>query len=123
MQSKSTQPKQLTTARPKTTTQRTTQLLKQYKGATASGQDRENVSETSSATQRREERMKKFDIEFEANMRLEQAQSKRRKLELEMQMRELETKHQILEEERELERKIKRTVFQNDDVRSQSTGD
>ena len=33
-------------------------------GATASGQETENVSETSSAKQRREERMKKFDIEF-----------------------------------------------------------
>ena len=66
--------------------------------------------------------MKKFDIEFETNMRLEQAQSERRNLELEMQMKELETKHQILEEERELERKVKRTAFQNDDVRSQSTG-
>ena len=42
-------------------------------GATASGQETENVSETSSAKQRREERMKKFDIEFETKMRLEQA--------------------------------------------------
>ena len=40
-------------------------------GATASGQETENVSETSSAKQRREERMKKFDIEFETKMRLE----------------------------------------------------
>ena len=40
-------------------------------GATASGQETENVSETSSAKQRSEERMKKFDIEFETNMRLE----------------------------------------------------
>ena len=41
-------------------------------GATASGQETENVPETSSAKQRREERMKKFDIEFETKMRLEQ---------------------------------------------------
>ena len=34
-------------------------------GATASGQDTENFSETSSAEQRREERMKKLDIKFE----------------------------------------------------------
>ena len=34
-------------------------------GATASGQETENVSETSSAKQRREERIKKFDIEIE----------------------------------------------------------
>ena len=33
-------------------------------GATASDQDTENVSETSSAKQRREEKMKKFDIEL-----------------------------------------------------------
>ena len=90
-------------------------------GETASGQDTENVSETSSAKQRREERMKKFDIEFETKMRLEQARFERRKLELEMQMKELETKHQLLEEERELERKVKRTALENDDVRSQTT--
>ena len=91
-------------------------------GATASGQETENASETSSAKQRREERMKKFDIEFETKMRLEQARFERRKLELEMQMKELETKHQLLEEERELERKVKRTALENDDARSQSTG-
>ena len=92
------------------------------KGATASGQETENVSETSSAKQRREERMKKFDIEFENKMRLEQGRFERRRLELEMQMKELETKHQLLEEERELERKVKRTALENDDGRSQSTG-
>ena len=91
-------------------------------GATTSGQETENVSETSSAKQRREERMKKFDIEFETKMRLEQARFERRKLELEMQKKELETKHQLLEEERELERKVKRTALENDDARSQSTG-
>ena len=91
-------------------------------GATASGQETENVSETSSAKQRREERMKKFDIEFETKMRIEQARFERRRLELEMQMKELETKHQLLEEERELELKVKRTALENDDARSQSTG-
>ena len=88
-------------------------------GATASGQETENVSETSSAKQRREERMKKFDIEFETKMRLEQARFERRRLELEMP---LKTKHQLLEEERELERKVKRAALENDDARSQSTG-
>ena len=39
-------------------------------GATASGQETENVSETSSARQRREERMKKVDIEIETKMQL-----------------------------------------------------
>ena len=72
-------------------------------GATASGQETENVSETSSAKQRREERMRKFDIEIETKMRLEQARFEQRRLELEMQMKELETKHQPLEEGRELE--------------------
>ena len=100
-------------------------------GATASGQETENASETSSAKQRREERMKKFDIELETKkfdvetktkMRLEQARFERRRLELEMQMKELETKHQLLEEERELERKVKRTALENDDARYQSTG-
>ena len=51
-------------------------------GATASGQETENVSETFSAKQRREERIKKFDIEFKTKMRLEQARFERRKLEL-----------------------------------------
>ena len=91
-------------------------------GATASGQETENVSETSSAKQRREEWLKKFDIEFETNMQLEQARFERRRLELEMRMKQLETKHQLLEEERELERKVKRTALENDDARSQSTG-
>ena len=90
-------------------------------GATASGQETENVSETSSAKQRRVERMKKFDIEFETKMRLEQARFEGRRLELEMQMKELETKHQLLEEERELDRKVKRTAVENNDARSQST--
>ena len=91
-------------------------------GAPASGQETENVSETSSAKQRREDRMTKFDIEYETKMRLEQARFERRRLELEMQMKELETKHQLLEEERKLERKVNRTALENDDVRSQSTG-
>ena len=91
-------------------------------GATASGQETENVSQTSSAKQRREKRMKKFDIEIASKMRMEQARVERRKLELEMQMTELETKHQLLEGERELERKVKRTALENDDARSQSTG-
>ena len=85
-------------------------------GATATGQETENVSETSSAKQRREERMKKIHIEFKTKMQLEQA-----RLELEMQMKELETKHQLLEEERELERKVKRTALENDGTRSQTT--
>ena len=65
--------------------------------------------------------MKKFDIEFETKMRLEQARFERRKLEEEMQLKELEIKQQLLEEERELERKVRRTALENDDARSQST--
>ena len=90
-------------------------------GATASCQETENVPETSSAKQRCEERINSFNIDFKTKLRLEQAQFDRRKLELEMQMKELETKHQLLEEERDLERKVKRTALENSDVRSQST--
>ena len=90
-------------------------------GATSSGQETENFAETSSAKQKREERMKYFDIEVETKMRLEQARFERRKLELEMQMKELETEHQLLEEERQIERKVKRTALENDDALSQST--
>ena len=71
--------------------------------------------------QQSEERKEKFDIEFEIKMRLEQARFERRRLELEMQMKELETKHQVLEEERELERNVKRTALETDDARFQST--
>ena len=49
-------------------------------GTVANNQNTENISETSSAKQRREERMKKFDIEFETQLRLEQARFERRKL-------------------------------------------
>ena len=91
-------------------------------GATASDQETEIVSETSSAKQKREERMKKFDIEFKTKIRLEQARFERRRLKLEMQMKELETKQQILQEARELECKVKRTALENDDARSQSAG-
>ena len=48
-------------------------------GAAASGQDTENVSETSSAKQRSEEKIKNFDIEFKTKMRLEQARFEWRK--------------------------------------------
>ena len=65
--------------------------------------------------------MKKFDVEIETKMQLEQARFERRRLKLEMQMKELKTKHQLLEEKRELERKVKRTALENDDSRSQST--
>ena len=51
-------------------------------GARASGQETETVSETSSAKQKREERMKKFDVEFETKMRIEEARFERRMLEL-----------------------------------------
>ena len=60
-------------------------------------------------------------IEFETKMHLVQARFERKKLELKLQMKKLETKHQLLEEERELERKLKRAALGNDDFRSQST--
>ena len=86
-------------------------------GATASSHETENVSETSLVKQR----MKKFDIKFKTRMRQEHERFKQKRLELEMQTKELETKHQLLEEERELERKVKRTALENDDLRFQST--
>ena len=78
-------------------------------GAIASGYDTENVSETSSAKQRREEGMKNFDFEFKTKLRLKQARFERRKLELEMQTKKLKSMHQLLEKQRELERKVKRS--------------
>ena len=53
-------------------------------------------SAKSSAKRRREEKIKRFGIEFETKMQLEQAQFERRKLELEMQIKELESKPQLL---------------------------
>ena len=38
-----------------------------------------------------------------------------------MQMREFEDKHQLLDEERDQERKVKRAALENDEVRFQST--
>ena len=70
-------------------------------GERASGKDTENVSEIFSAKYKCEERMKIFEIEFETELLLEQESCERRKLELEMPMKELETRHQILEEQRE----------------------
>ena len=54
-----------------------TQMLQNV--TVANDQNTENISETSSATQRREERMKKFDIEFETQLRLKPAKFERRK--------------------------------------------
>ena len=90
-------------------------------GAKSRGQDTENVLETYSAMQRHEQRMKKIDKKLKTKMRLEQARFGWRNLELEMQMKKLEIKHQLIEGERELERKVKRTVLESEDVRSQST--
>ena len=69
----------------------------------------------------REKRMRKIDIEFKTMMRLEQARFERRNLELEMKMKEMDTKRELLEEEHELELKVKITALENDDVSSLST--
>ena len=79
------------------------------KEKTLSSQDTDNIFKKSSTKYGRDERMKKFYIEFEFKLRLEQELFERRKLELGMQMKELETKHHIFEEERELERKVETT--------------
>ena len=54
-------------------------------------------------------------------MRLKKAQFERKNLELEKQKKELETRHHLLEEEREPERKVKRRALHNGDFSSQST--
>ena len=56
--------------------------------------------------------MNQFDIEFETKLRLEQTCFERKKLELEMQMKRFEQEYQIMEEQRQVHRKVKRTVFE-----------
>ena len=56
-----------------------------------------NYSIHNTAKQRREERMKKFDIDFEKKLQLEKACLERRKLEPQKLMKEYEMKHQLLE--------------------------
>ena len=75
-----------------------------------------------STNKRREERMKKIDINF-ATKSCDYSRHAliEGKLELEMQMKELETKHHLLEEELELERIVRRTALENDDARPQTT--
>ena len=104
-----------------TITQRTTQLIKQYKKEQQQAAKIRRMFPKHRQQSKDEERMKKFNIQFETKMLLEQARFERRNLKLEMQMKELETKHHLLDEERELERKVKRTALENGDVRSQST--
>ena len=71
--------------------------------------------ETHSAERKSKERMGKIDIEFEAMLQLEQAQFAQRRLALEMPISKIETEHQLLEEKRELERKVKKTALENDE--------
>ena len=56
-------------------------------------------------------------------MQLVQAKYERTELELELKMKKLEAKHQLLEEEPELERKMNRAAIENDYVRSNSAHD
>ena len=122
VQSKATQPKQWRQqAKGTTTTQRTAQLLKQYK---VEQQQAAKIRRMFWKHLRQSKGAKKgwrnsISIS-KPKMILEQTRCERRKLELEIQMMEVETKHQPLEE-RELERKVKRTALENDDVRYQST--
>ena len=51
---------------------------------------------------KREKRMKKFDIEFETNLQLEQVHFEWRKTNLEAQMKKLAIKRHLREVEREL---------------------
>ena len=66
----------------KTTIQLTTRLLKQYRvDLHQEVKIRKSVSETSSAMQKREERMKKIVIKFETKLRLKTARFKKTKFE------------------------------------------
>ena len=82
-------------------------------------QDTENTSEASSVKRQVEERMKEFEIEFEAKLQIERAQFDRKRLEI--QRKELEMQHQFREKERDLERQLQKTALEKDDFRSQST--
>ena len=59
-----------------------------YIGGTVNDHDTENFSKLSSAKQRCEERAKKFNIELQTKLRLEQVQLERKKLEMETQTKE-----------------------------------
>ena len=61
------------------------------------------------------------NLKTKTKIQLEQPRFEGRKLEPELQMEELKTKHHLLEEQRELERKVKRIALKSEDVRSQST--
>ena len=63
----------------------------------------------------------KLNIAFRTKLQLEQARFQRRNFELEVQMRKLETKHQLLQEEREHERKAYETALEDDNFCFQST--
>ena len=63
--------------------------------------------------------MKKFDIGFKTKLYLEQARSESRTRELEMHIKKTEINQQLVENERELQRKLKRTALESDDVRPQ----
>ena len=90
--SETTRFKQGTTVIITTTVNKTTQLLNPgTNGATASGQDAENVSEKNLAKQTRELLMKKFNSKLRTKLQVEKAPFKRRRPELEMQMRRLIT--------------------------------
>ena len=76
-------------------------------GATESGKDMKNVSKLYSAKpkRRREERMKKFDYNFQTKLRIEQSASERKYHELYIQMKEFETGHE-LRRKKQLEMKM-----------------
>ena len=67
-----------------------------------------------------EEKIRNFQKDFETKLQLEKTQFERQKLELEMKMKELEMPHQLREKHGKLERKLKITTLQKDDVLSQS---
>ena len=75
----------------------------------------ENISSKANS----EETIQNFDKEFETDRDYNRYGLNEKKLGLEKQMIELETKGQLLEEDDELESKVKRAALKIDDVRSQ----
>ena len=82
-------------------------------------QDNEKVSETSSAKKRQDKRSNKFECETPKDLPMERSSFNREKT-LELTKKVLEMLQQTLQELRELERKVKTTALENDELPSQS---
>ena len=81
--------------------------------------DTEKVSHYSSAKQRRNENLNKFDGDLEISLQIERAWFNCKKLLLELELKEPEMRQHLHEEESKLEPKLKRTEFESFDLCSQ----